>query len=153
MRFAYTEVYRRFESYRGYQIWGDTWLIDVKNAGSLFHNGRAPPPLYKENAGGAPQREQGNAGLAGSRTFMNPRGVGSGWLPLNTWKKMKIDRRCQECVYWEREKGVSGKCHRMPPAVSYNGDDVVSRFPRIRENNWCGEWLCAAEYIEQNPNA
>ena len=61
---------------------------------------------------------------------------------------MRPDKHCQECVYWEREKGVGGKCHRYPPKVAYDGESLISRFSRVSESNWCGEWLCVAEYIE-----
>lgn len=51
-------------------------------------------------------------------------------------------RACETCRYWERSEynHIDGECHAHPPVEMAVGQDIVSRWPSAKRDDWCGEW-------------
>jgi hypothetical protein len=46
--------------------------------------------------------------------------------------------RCRDCVFYDSS---TSDCHRCPPSFVLLGDDkVTTLFPRVEEDDWCGEF-------------
>ena len=60
---------------------------------------------------------------------------------------MKLDRKCENCVYWEDDLntgGMAGRCHRFPPqivkVISDETTEIEHLFPQTTCDAWCGEF-------------
>lgn len=62
-------------------------------------------------------------------------------------RKPLPERCCASCMFFRpnaSESGVmaepGGDCHRMPPQVMNDGEDLYSVWPMVLDEDSCGEW-------------
>ena len=51
-----------------------------------------------------------------------------------------MDRKesCKWCYYFSQGFHMDGSCLKNAPVVNPNKQGLI--FPRVRHNQWCGEW-------------
>ena len=52
-------------------------------------------------------------------------------------------KKCENCYYWEQSKVETdaGKCRRFPPIFNeFDSGFQFSYWPRVKHNDWCGEF-------------
>lgn len=55
----------------------------------------------------------------------------------------KFPRSCATCLFFRKDDGDKGFCHRYPPQVLGGGgawDSSDTQWPQVRSIEWCGEW-------------
>ena len=49
--------------------------------------------------------------------------------------------KCKTCKYYDRtdDRGMGG-CHRYPPTLVTENNEVECCIPDVTDTDWCGEW-------------
>ena len=53
--------------------------------------------------------------------------------------ELSIPRNCVSCAFYQPDTPSApyGICRRLPP----HPGEIGERWPRVRKNDWCGEWV------------
>lgn len=49
-------------------------------------------------------------------------------------------QHCGNCMFRQRHPDDKAYCHRFPPAPLYPDPGVVTRYPQVEHDDWCGEY-------------
>jgi len=57
-----------------------------------------------------------------------------------------MDKICIKCKYFEKTgEGEPGECRHYPPDTHVVDGELVTVFPQVLADEWCGEWTEQAE--------